>query len=227
MKLEILLAWIGIILGVPGFLLLFFTSHVTSGLLVFAFVAVLVWVRWELGRPEFTILEIEKILTFHDSQASRATLVRRHKARANHKGLTEFWCGNISTDGSLQNVQVDGQDPHAMKTEAGDLRICKRFPRPSEHGEIYEMQLSYDLLKSFEGNPEGLIHVCSYKTKRLKMVVVFHPEKPCRSARAYIRFGGQPHERLPQPKISEDATRAEIELTRIKLGGEYCLEWNW
>lgn len=154
-------------------------------------------------------------------------MIRTQKAKTNHKGLTEFWYRNISADGDIENILIDGNEPDEEKTEAGDRLVCKRFGRPLQRGDTFLMELSYDLLKSFSGNPEGLIHVVDYKTKKLRMVVNFHTDKPCRTARAFLRFGGQAHKPLPQPTLNSNKTKIEIEIKRPRLGADYYLEWDW
>lgn len=222
-----ILAWAALILTIPGFLLLFLKGQVALGLLALALVVFLSWLVWFLRQPVFTLIAVEKTLTIHDPRADNASLVRIQSTRCNHKGLTEFWCRNISADGRIQNIRIDGREPDDRKTEAGDILVCKRFAHPLKRGERFQMQLSYDLVNAFPGDTEGLIHVVDYKTKKLRLVAILHPERACRTARAFLRFGGQLHTELPQPVISADNTRIEIELKRPRLGADYYLEWEW
>ncbi|HEX8494328.1 MAG TPA: hypothetical protein VF658_15875 [Pyrinomonadaceae bacterium] len=227
MSREELLAWVGIFIGIPSFLLLFFTGQVIIGIFVALIVGGLIWFRWSLNQPEFTLLRIEKTLTFHDPKAERATFMRRQAARANHKGLTEFWIRSISADGSIENIQIDGKAPDIMGVEAGDIAICKRFREPLERGAVDEMTVTYDIVNAFNGHMESTIHVVAYKTRYVRIAVETHKDRPIKSARAVLRYGGQKYKKLPQPKLSSNNCRAEMEVKRPKLGAEYYLEWDW
>lgn len=224
-----LLAWIGILIGLPGFLLLFFSQHVVIASLLVAIGAGMLWVRWYINQPEFTLLLVEKILTINDVEGRTAVLLRCQEGVANQKGLTEFWCRNISADGPITNIRLDDRPPHEVKREAGDTQVCKRFNRALEHGEQFSMKLSYDLTDSFPKSTEGMIHVVECKTKRLKMVVTLPGGRPATAARASLRYGGNPHMRLPQPRLTGQTTgeRIEMEIKSPRLGAEYCLEWDW
>lgn len=227
MKFENILGLIGIVLGVPGFLLLFFKGNFVFGILVVVLVAILVWVVFEVNRTEFTILEVEKRLTFHDSIAHRATLVSSQRVRSNHRGLSEFWCRNISADGPIENVLIDGREPDETSMEAGDMQICKRFPHPLAWRQRIQMVVSYDLINSFPGNPEGLIHTVDRQTKKLRLVVDLNSCKPCAVARAFLRFGGQVYKSLDDPEVSEGRSVISVEVSNPRQGGEYYIEWEW
>lgn len=227
MSREEILAWVGIIIGVPGFFLLFFSGQVVIGLLLLVIVIILIWLHVVFNRPEFSLLEVEKKLEFHDPQACRATLVRVQTAIANHTGLREFWVGNVTADGKIENILIDNKEPHYKKQESGSLLLGKRFNQPLKRGQRFTMRLSYDLVNSFNASSESLIHIVSYKTNRLRLVVQFHPDKPCRSARAFLRYGSQIQKYLPIFNISEDKCLIELEVKKPKLGAEYVLEWDW
>lgn len=222
-----MLAWVGIVIGIPGFLLLFVTGQIAVGVVVVFIVAGLIWFRSSLDQPEFTLLLVEKTLSFTDPQGHRAAFVRVQKARANHKGLREFWIGNMSVDGSMEDIRIDGRMPDYQQQEAGDTRICKRFSRPLNRGEVVDTKTTYFLIDSFPNNPDKLLHTVAYKTKMLRVRVNFHSDRPCRNARIYLRYGSQIYKSLPPPRVSADGCDVEFEVKRPKLGAEYCLEWEW
>lgn len=222
-----LLAWVGIAIGIPSFLLLFFSGQVSLGILVVLIIIGLAWLHWFLTQPEFTIIEIEKRLIFNDPQGHSATFVRNQKARANHKGLTEFWVKGNSADGSIQNVRIDDKAPDLDHLEAGDRALGKRFPRPLERGQQETMKLSYDIIDGFSKDTEGLIHLVSDKTKRFRVFVEFHEQRRCNSARAFLRYGGKDYKALREPEVFECGRRIEFEVRRPRLGAEYFLEWDW
>ncbi len=93
------------------------------------------------------------------------------------------------------------------------------------------MTVSFDAIDSFADNPEVYEHLVTTKTKKLKIAIDFHPDRPCSSAKAYLQYGGQSHKPLKVPWISEDRTRVEFEMgnffSRPKEGSEYAIEWAW
>jgi hypothetical protein len=227
MKREELLGWIGIAIGLPGFVVLFGTGKWAIAVLVALIVGLLIWHKWVVSRPDFSVLDIEKTYVIQDRAAHRTILRRSQRMKANHKGLTEFWFTNISADGGIENILIDGKAPAEERLEAGDLRVCRRWDRPLRRGDEIGIDFSYDLVDAFPSNPEGVIHVAAYKAKRLKLVVQFHKERPCTSVRAFLRYGGQIYRDLPTPRVSEDRSRAELEIHRLKIGREVELQWTW
>ncbi|MCA1566376.1 MAG: hypothetical protein LC803_12205 [Acidobacteria bacterium] len=227
MSREELLAWGGIILGLPGFLAYFVSPYAGVAALCLALLAVFIWYQRQGNLSEFTVLEIEKTLTINTRDGSRATLQRSQTARSNHKGITEFWCRNISSDGSITNIRIDGDPPHIQKTEAGDIQVCKRFQPALSKGQKFNTVLTYDLLDSFSNPSEGLIHVVEAPTKRLRLIVILPHGKPARNVRASLRYGGNPHMNLPTPHASNNGLRMEMTVNKPVLGAEYCIDWDW
>jgi len=227
MSREELLGWAALVIGIPGFALLFVSGHAVEGAFAVTIFGGLIWLRWALSRPEFTIVELKKTLTFHDAHGHKATFERNQIVKANHKGLTEFWVKSISADGQIENLQIDGREPDHKRTRAGALEICKHFRQPLQRGETDEMLLSYVMIDAFPEDLESLNHGVGHRTRRLTIVVMFHHDKPCRSARAFLRYGGQIYKSLPQPNISNDSCKIEMEIKRPKLGSQIYLEWDW
>lgn len=227
MSREELLAWAGIIIGLPGFLVFFVSTSVGIAALCLALLALAIWYHRQSNQPEFTVLEIQKTLTIHRRNGDSATLERSQTARSNHKGITEFWCRNISSDGSITNILIDAAAPHIQKTEAGDIQVCKRFPQALMKGQKFTTILTYDLSNAFLSASEGLIHVVEAPTKHLRLIVILPNGKPARNMRASLRYGGNPHKNLPVPNASNNGLRIEMAVNRPVLGAEYSLEWDW
>ena len=217
--------WIGATIGLAGLLLWFLPEHKVLGIFILLATGVVVWFICWLNRPEFTLLSVEKVLDISDAAGKSAKLLRCMTARANHKGITEFWCRNISADGAIANIRIDNVEPAFIKTEAGDKQVCKRFDRPLKRGQKFDMVLSYELADSFPGTTEGLIHVVECQTKRLRLVVTLPDARNAKAARMSLRYGGQIHKDLPAPTIT--GRRIEFETKWTKLGAEYSLEWDW
>jgi hypothetical protein len=211
-------------LAVPGVFLLF-GEHAANGLLVLTLLALILLVWYFLNKPEFTVLRIDKTLSISDASGSKATLLRDQTAQANHKGITEFWCRNISADGTISNILINGEPPAKQIKEAGDIQVCMQISPPPRARERFKMALSYDLTDSFLTARESLIHVVEAETKLLRMVVELPKQRMPKTARLFLRFGGQVFKELKAPIVA--GARIEAEIKRPRLGAEYCLHWEW
>lgn len=227
MSREELVGWAGLIIGVPGFLLLFIQGQAVTALALIALCGVLVWIRWSFSQPDFTLLQVERTIAFQDPQATVALMERRQVARANHKGLVEFCFKNIVADGAIRNLLINGKPPDYQGTSCGATEVCKYFPKPLERGQTDELTLTYELVDSFNKDSEAIIHSIAHKTKLLRVIVKCHQQRPIRNAHASMRFGGNLHRNLPPPKLSNNACQIEFEMKRPRLGAQYYVEWDW
>jgi tRNA/tmRNA/rRNA uracil-C5-methylase (TrmA/RlmC/RlmD family) len=89
------------------------------------------------------------------------------------------------------------------------------------------MTIAFDAIDSFAENPEVYEHLVTTKTKHLRMKVKFHADRPCRSAKAFLQYGGQSQKPLKDPWVSDDRTEIMFEMRKPKEGSEYAIEWNW
>lgn len=236
MSREEKLGWASLLLGIVSLvpsLLLIFTEWVVLGVLVLVFafglIGVFVWLRWFLEQPDFTLLDVSKTLTFQDKDAHRATHVDTRKVRANHKGITEFWFRGIGTDGSIENILINDKEPDCEQVRAGLKEVCKRFSSARERGDEFKVTSSFDAIDSFYENSDFHTYKVSSKTKKARITINFHREKPCHSAKVYLQYGSSPYKLLKtaQLKRSEDGREVELEIRNPKLGAEYRLEWRW
>lgn len=221
-----LLELIGIAIGIPGFLLLFVQGKIAVALLVLVVIGVLAWHRWFLQLPNLTIIEIEKIFDFKDAFAHRVLMTRRQRMRVNHP-TAEYWFTNISADGSIQEITIDGAPPAEKRSQAGDLMVCKRWNHPLERGQEVTINFCYELIDSFGRNPEGVIHVVAAKAKRVRITVKLHPDRPCLGASSYRRYAGQEYRDLPAPALRDSNRHIELEFEAKKVGTEVEIEWTW
>lgn len=219
--------WIGLLFGLPSFLLLFFTGNQTIAFVVLAAVILLIYGTYLLNRSEFTILEIEKTLVIKNKQGSKATLTRQQRAVCNHKGLTEFWCGGIGATGTVNEIRIDQKKPHAVEESCRLYRICKRFHPPLKRGEKFETLISYVVTDSFSDDVESLHHSTDYVTRKLKMKVQLPAARKCKSAKAYTCLNQHPQKKLPMPIVSDDGRHITLEISRPRKGYEYVVEWEW
>lgn len=236
MSTEEKLAWVSLFVGIlslivalPALVTQYTTVGSTLILVALVLIGVFVWVRWFLNQPDFTLLDVDKTLTFRDRDARSVSHVDTRTVRPNHKGLVEFWFKGLGADGSVENILVDDQQPHVVQVRAGLKEVCKRFPSSLERGQKFRTTATLDFIDSFPDNPEFYTHRVSTNTKKVRLKVRFHPEKRCTSARVYLQFGGAQYQLLRNPRleISEDGKEIGLTLKRPKRGEEYRLEWNW
>lgn len=60
MRREELLGWLGVVLGIPGVVLLL-SDRIAAGVLLLVLTAALWWFYWRLNRPPFTVIEVRKV----------------------------------------------------------------------------------------------------------------------------------------------------------------------
>jgi hypothetical protein len=228
-KPDLWIALAALVIGIPAFILLFrgptwAVGIITVLLLLVVFLA-LAYVRWTTHKPHFTIAAVDKELVFHNADCKVATLTRRQTAVANHRGISEFWCRNIASDGGIDNIQVDGAAPSEHRHILGEVEVCKRFDRPLERGQSFTTVLSYDLIDSFPRNREQLIHVVEGRTGKLRLAIRFPAGKNIKDARAFLKFGGEERSQLDGLEVSQSSL--VLEIRRPKFGADYVIEWNW
>lgn len=229
MNLDRVLALIGVAIGIPGFLILFMSDQWVHGVLVLLLVCALgawwFYAWWRDKLPVFTVLELAKKLTITTPDGRTATLTRTQKVRINHKGITEWWCRNISADGAISNINIDQHPPDVTINTGGTIQVCRRFPYPKQRGEEWESTLSYDIADSFIKPREELRHLVTFKTKKVTIEVEL--PRGCNRADLRFTFGGEEAERLSDPELSNNNRTIKVEIKRPRIGGQYHVGWEW
>jgi hypothetical protein len=218
-----LLGWIGVVLGIPGLLLLIAGKGSAAGAMGLLLILAFVWFYLRLNEPPFTIVEVSKVLTFRDVTGTDASMRRSQTTIANHLA-TEFWIRGISSDGQIENILIDGAAPDEDVLELGRHDLCKRFSHPLKPHTQFLLNVEHDLRNSFPGTREALLHRTDMPTKLIRLEVNFHSGRPLRSARLFLRYGGEEKE-LGRPSVNGNILAAAIK--RPKIGSEYELEWEW
>jgi len=196
--------------------------------LILGLAALLLVRRWSLKRPTFTHLSVEKFLIFRDPTSSAAQLCTRMSTRANHSGLTQIWFRNISSDGPIDNVLVDGRQPSKIRRVAGSLEVCKDFGRSLHRGDVVQTELCYDLHNSFPGKREGITHVTGTDTTKLAIHVRFHPNRPPESFRAFVGYGSSTEQPLAMPlEFDQNSHEIILDIRRPRVGAYYTIQWDW
>lgn len=222
------LAIVGVVIGIPGFVI-FFLSDKWAHAVVVAFVvcACVAWFVYTVYRdrqPVFTILLLEKKLEVKDAQGTEAVFTRRQRVRINHKGITEWWCRNLAADGTIEDILIDGAPPDETVKSSNALHVCRRFD-PKNRGEVWESTLTYRAVNSFVKNREEYIHYTAFKTK--KVTIEVRLPRQCGSAELYLTYSGEQRELLSAPQVSQDKMTITCEIKRPRLGAQYHVRWSW
>ncbi len=234
MRREEILAWVGAILGFVGAVptvLLFATEKEAIGTLVFSIVSIIVagifLVRWYLRLPQYSLLNYEKTLTFNDREGRSATQVSNIVLRANHPGHRDFRFKVLAADGPVKNFRINDRPPSVERDEGGGREVGIEFPNPLKRFEKKDLKLSFDWVDSYTEATESWTHTVAYDTKKLRLKVQFHPDRPYDTADASVRFGGVPYEPIEGFKRSDSRLELTCEVNKPKLGAQYNIAWTW
>ncbi|MGP0020124.1 MAG: hypothetical protein ACLPHP_16245 [Candidatus Sulfotelmatobacter sp.] len=227
-----IVAILGILLAIPTFLE-FLQARVVNGLLLIILMMVvagfLAYRHFQRRLPPFTYLKVEKTLTFVDELPHKASQVSVVTVKANHSGLTQLWFRSISADGPVENFIIDGDavPEHLIQKKAGSYEVCKQFDHALISGDTREVTLSYDMIDAYPKRREGTTHAVVTITKKLKIVIRFHPAKIGREVQCFVGGGAGLERRLPPPQTLDNGSVLELELQDLQLGAYYTIDWRW
>lgn len=222
---------LGIVIGIPAFLALFFESaHRREAILSIVIIGLLIAYRVitvrQAGLPPLTVLEIAKQYVIEDAAGTLARFEAKRRMRANFSGVSEFWMRNIIQDGTIGDFQINGMAPAQVDTVCGTTHICDRFPRPLQKGEEITSTCTYTLRNSFtDPRHEGVIHSNTTKTKLVTLSVIL--PKPCINAEVIRTVGGQQPTPIGKPEITNNQRHLEVKIKKPQIGASYHLEWDW
>jgi len=232
MTIDRILAVVGIFLGLPGFLLLFFTGYRTEAILALGLGLTLfsspIIVTWLLSLPPYSITEAKVALSFDKDSIQKATITKEYKIRPNQRHLTVLSLRNIAADGKVENLRWNGNliPKEWLREVLGEYEVTIHFPGPHALWKEFSGALSYEVTDSFNGNPEGLVYAPDHPTKVAQIEVTFPNNRPCRSANAY-RVEGAGQIPIAGPEIFESGLRLKATIKRPTPGTEYWFWWNW
>lgn len=230
MTTDRVLTIISVVIGLPAFLSLFITDqHRVAAILTTIIVVLIVLGRWwfkrEEDRPQFSSLELRKILKITSADGKNATFERTERMKANFNGINEWWSRNMFQDGTVSDLTIDGALPDIVQSKRGGMNICKRFTRPLEKGEEVTITLKWTLLDAFLSPHESLIHNNSVHAKEVFITVEL--AKPCIRAEMRRTYGGDHGKMMPAPTLSMNNHKIEATIRKPRMGASYHVEWDW
>ena len=196
-KFSDILGIVGLLLGIPGFLLLFINSRAALGVVVLLMVIGIFWYFWDSNfRPELTLLQVRKHLKVNDTLGQTAILKHYVKFKVHCKGIAQYWFTGISSDGTIDinQIKIDNLKPDLVRTDAGQIRVCKQLPL-LDRGDIFELEMELPVLDALTESEEKLIHRIAEPTKSLAIEIEFPDGRWAKTARASRGIGGSNLER--------------------------------
>lgn len=217
--------YINAVIAVFGILIALLTGFVVIGLIFSACALLLIYVQIRQNRFVFTISDLKKILTIHDTGGNKATQTQMQITTACHTDNTEYWFKNIRATGSVSNFRINGSDPAEQRLENGSYQVCMKLPPELKAIDGFDVTLSVDYDDAFTKSEGLLTHVVADDTRQLSLTVELPKGRPVSSARFYCIHDGREEALLP-PVVTRQ-TRIEANIADPILGAEYCLQWNW
>ncbi len=220
-----LIFYINVVILMFGVLVALLTGYVVIGMTFAVCALLLILDQIRQNKWAFTIADLKKILTVHDTGGSKATLTQTQKTTACHIANSEYWFRNIRAIGSISNFKVNSGSLSDPITDNGSYQICMKLPPELNIISGSDLTLSYEYQDAFT-QPEGMLsHIVDNDTRRLHLIVQLPQGRAISSARLYCKQNGKEESLLPPVVTGE--TRIEADIQNPKLGSEYCLQWNW
>lgn len=219
-----LVFYINAAIFVFGVLVALLTNFVVHGLIFTISAALLIFEQIRQNKHAFSIADLRKILTVHDTCGKKATLTQTQMTTACHAGNSEYWFKNIRSIGSISNFRINNTDPAELRKENDSYEVCMKFPPELKVINGSDLTLTYQCDGAFTQNEGILSHVVDDDTKRLRLIVELPAGRAISTARFFSIHDGKEEALLP-PVITGQTIEADIR--NPKQGVEYCLQWNW
>lgn len=217
--------YLNVLLFVFGVFVALATDFIVIGLIFALCAALLIVDQIRQNKFAFSISDLRKILTVHDTCGKKATVTQTQMTTACHSDNSEYWFRNIRAIGSISNFRINSNDPSEQRKEGDHYQICVKFPPELKIINGADLTLTYEYEGAFTQNEGILTHVVDDDTRRLHLSVVLPVGRAISTARFFCIHNGKEEALLP-PVIREN-TKIEADIENPIRGAEYCLQWNW
>jgi hypothetical protein len=230
------LAVAGLLVSLPGFLLMFLsTQRTVAGMTVALGLALVVAgfiVLRERAKPPFTMKAISIRLEFVGGSNPKevARITRSYKFVANFPHMKVLVNRSIGADGKIENICWDGQPVvlQHLKSQGGEYEATVIFNEPLIRGQVYQGSLSYDAIRAFTGPREYLLHVVDFETTALSFEILLPDSAPARAAMAFLRKGGMAQAPIPEVELLDSGKRINLTLPfPTHVGNRVEVAWDW
>lgn len=231
MPIDRVLAIVGIIIGLPGVLILFVTANETlavfAGILAALLLGAAFYIRYIFNAPPYTFREVNATLEF-PSDEQMAVLRKAYKIRPNYAQLHQIELKNIAADGRISNFLWNDKPipSHAITTRMGQFVVRIDLPFNPGRWRTFEGKFSYEIRNSFNENPEWMEYTVDFPTKIATLTILFPKTKPCLSTEAHKKRGAGSIP-IQMPTRYQDGMKLELTLKRPSYGGTYYIYWHW
>ncbi|PTQ76613.1 hypothetical protein C8R26_11512 [Nitrosomonas oligotropha] len=219
-----LVFYINAAIFVFGVLVALLTKFIVIALIVAVCAALLIYEQIRQNKHAFSIADLRKILTVHDTCGKKATLTQTQMTTACHVDNSEYWFKNIRSIGSISNFRINNTEPAELRKENDSYQVCMKFPPELKVINGSDLTLTYQCEGAFTQNEGILSHVVDDDTKRLRLIVELPEGRAISTARFFSIHDGKEEALLP-PVITGQTIEADIK--NPKRGVEYCLQWSW
>lgn len=222
----------GIVIGVPGLLVLFLGPNAVAAVLTIVLLAIIGLAAWNMkrvrNRPPFSMKSVGVHLVVHDVEGIRATLSKCYSAIPQYGHLSEMTHRNIGADGAITEIKWNGElvDQAWIQQSAGQYSVNVRFPGPLTPDKEYSWTLSYNADNSFLGNQESLYYVVDFPAKEVHISVALPNSRGPKAAHCFLVQGAS-KKALPDPVINSQNGTIQFTVKKPKVGSEYEIAWNW
>jgi len=220
-----LIFYINAAIIVFGALVTLLTDYVVLGLVFAISALLLVYDQIRQNKSTFTIANLRKILTIHDTGGGKATLTQTQMTTACHVDNSEYWFKNIRAIGSISNFKVNHGNPAEQKIENGNYQVCMKLPSESKATDGSDLTLTYEYKDAFTQTEGVLSHVIDNDTRQLHLIVELPEGRSISSAKFFCKHDEKEEALLPP--VVTGQTKIEANIKNPKLGAEYCLQWSW
>lgn len=217
--------YINALLAVFGIIFALYSGFFLIGLIFTTCALLLMYDLYRHNKTAFTITHLDKILTIQDNSGKKATETQKYTVTANKTGHSEFWFKNITSDGIISYIQINGASPAEQKQEDGKIHVAMKFDSPVRTGSTFEATVTLGYQNAFTKTQETLIHTIDNETKLLRMVVELPAGRQAGFASLSRRFKGE-ETQVPPPIITEQG-KIVADIKNPPIGSEYCLHWDW
>jgi hypothetical protein len=232
MTLDRWLGVIGLVIGLPGFAALFLgpdqATAISFSLVGVVLIAAAATVNYFGNLPPFSVKSAEVLLDFQDDTGKLAKLSKSYRIRPNYSYLQTLVHKNIGADGVIRNICWDDQPvpPQHITERMKEYIVTIQFPFPLRKWREVLGKLSYELVDSFENNPDGLTYCVDFPTKLANIRVSFPSKRPCIKAHAFLGQGAG-EKPISEPSVTDNGRRLELVLNNPDIGSRYNIYWDW
>lgn len=229
MSLDRALGVLGVVIGLPSLLALFFSDQWIISSLAFALAIALivagVLVDRATDQHPFKCKRVDLRLTV-DPKVT--VLTKTYRMIPSFNDLRQFTHRNIAADGKVHSFLWNGKpiEQSYISLEMGEYSITiPLIPSPAK-GKEFGGELSYTMEDTFPHASESMIYTIDIPTEIVSMTLQL--SRPCTTAEARIEASGQSRQ-IPGRGlvISEDRKTLTLEAKRPRIGSLVRVYWNW